>query len=674
MASREAADCACQTVKQACGAPVALSLHGSSQRGLEELHAAAEAAIAATPLQLAEGEDGSVAELLRAVRAQPDPRAAVTTALVAVLHVPTRPRLAFPSGRPSRKAAAAAASPAVSPRAAAVPAAAAAPTAEGGAAAAAPADQAQSAAEGGEGGGAAPAVGAKRKAADGGEQLPDGSNYLDPYPSVRALLDRLRCVPGAASAGAGRLAGAGGRSGRRAPARALHAGAGPRLASARRSTHTNAVPPRPPSPHRSARPGHDSKTPLAVLHEYALRLGARVDFEEAGTPNADGILGPPFTSAHGLPASAALPAEAPALLGDAAAGSREAGTACVPARVRSPAAVAPRRARAPDAAAWLPLAPPRAVSARLLSKVGGQLAQGSGRSRNKQLARQVGAGAGVRPGGLRAVGCCGSPGRAQCRGLAPLGGASVALGRPHPPACRTCSHAQVASAALLSTLLETVPAEDLLGGSRDRGGPRQVRAAGRSRCARVLGTATRPYEGPHAACAARLAAERSRLTHARPPPHPSLPHLGRRSRLVGAAVGRAGSAARAPRAAASAPLAGAGPRLGAAPPAGLAAPAPRAAALGLAAAASDPLSTSKGTGSGLAGRQPRAPAQPAGPAWHPAAQRHPCSSPCRRWRQLPWPAAQLLAWPSCRRWRALQVRLGCCAIGAACVLTLLALL
>lgn len=188
MASREAADCACQTVKQACGAPVALSLHGSGRLSVEQLHAAAQATLAATPLQLPQDDDSSVGALLRAVRAQPDPRAAVTTALVAVLHVPTRPRLAFPAGRPARKGApSSGASPAVSPRAAApAPATAA---AEG----AAPVDSAVESGKGGAGG-TAPALGAKRKAADSEEQLPDGSNYLDPYPSVRSLMDQLRRV------------------------------------------------------------------------------------------------------------------------------------------------------------------------------------------------------------------------------------------------------------------------------------------------------------------------------------------------------------------------------------------------------------------------------------------------------------------------------------------------
>lgn len=81
------------------------------------------------------------------------------------------------------------------------------------------------------------------------------------------------------------------------------------------------------------------------------------------------------------------------------------------------------RCPAPQLALTLALAVTTpAVSARLLSKVGGQLAQGSGRSRNKQLARQV------------------------------------------------------ASAALLSTLLETVPAEDLLGGSKGAARHMQQRA------------------------------------------------------------------------------------------------------------------------------------------------------------------------------------------------------
>lgn len=161
------------TCPQACGVPVAMSL--GSSKCLEELHAAAAFSRAAHPLEVPEGEDSSMARLLQAVRRQADPPAAVTTALVALLHVPSRPRLAFPTGRPSRKQAAAQA-------------------ADGSAAAAA--EEAVVAADSG-----AAAVGTKRKAppAEGGEgeggeeeKLPDADNYLDGFPAVAALMEQFR--------------------------------------------------------------------------------------------------------------------------------------------------------------------------------------------------------------------------------------------------------------------------------------------------------------------------------------------------------------------------------------------------------------------------------------------------------------------------------------------------
>lgn len=84
---------------QCCGVPVALSLAGGTP--LPELLAAAAAAAAATPLKLPQADDSSVAQLLQAVRRQPDRQAVVTSALASVLNVPSRPRLAFPSVRRS---------------------------------------------------------------------------------------------------------------------------------------------------------------------------------------------------------------------------------------------------------------------------------------------------------------------------------------------------------------------------------------------------------------------------------------------------------------------------------------------------------------------------------------------------------------------------------------------
>lgn len=162
----------CRPAAQACCVPVAMSLAGS--RSLEELHAGAAFSRAAHPLELPEDGDSSMARLLQAVRRQPDPQGAVTTALVALLHVPSRPRLAFPTGRPSRKPAAAAAGE---------PEAMAGVVEEGAGAA----------------GGTTP-VGAKRKAPpEGGageageeERLPDADNYLEPFPAVSSLMDQFR--------------------------------------------------------------------------------------------------------------------------------------------------------------------------------------------------------------------------------------------------------------------------------------------------------------------------------------------------------------------------------------------------------------------------------------------------------------------------------------------------
>ncbi|KAI7835275.1 hypothetical protein COHA_010823, partial [Chlorella ohadii] len=172
MANKEAAEAACDSVKEACGVPVAMSLGGS--KSLEELHAAAAFSRAAHPMEAPEDGESSMAALLQAVRRQADPPAAVTTALVALLHVPSRPRLAFPTGRPSRKHAVAEAAEA------------------GGAAVGA------EEAAGGDSAGVP--VGSKRKApaeeseGEGEEQekLPDADNYLEGFPSVASLMDQFR--------------------------------------------------------------------------------------------------------------------------------------------------------------------------------------------------------------------------------------------------------------------------------------------------------------------------------------------------------------------------------------------------------------------------------------------------------------------------------------------------
>lgn len=303
---------------QACGAPVSLSLPGS--RTLEELHAAAAAATAATPVQMPEDQECSVARLLQAVRCQPDPCSAVTTALVALLHVPTRPRLAFPAGRPARQGAAA-----TSP---AVPATAASPRAAGSTGAR------PEAAAGVAGAAEEAAVGGKRKAEERDEQLPDGTNYLDPFPTVKALMDQFRCggwwasgsvglgLVGSWTATAGLLSLGQGGDGSVQVRRMLdggvlgsgllsvgfgECGAGRACCSGGRRRPPHFLPPQssppipPPPPHLCptcrARPGQDSQTPLAVVHEYAARLALRLEFEEAGTPTADGAVGPPFTGA-----------------------------------------------------------------------------------------------------------------------------------------------------------------------------------------------------------------------------------------------------------------------------------------------------------------------------------------------------------------------------------------
>jgi predicted component of type VI protein secretion system len=143
--------------------PVAVSL--SSSRSLAELHAAAASTMAATPLQAPQDADSSLAQLLAAVERQAQPAEAVTTALVALLRVPSRPRLAFPAGRPAPKRAATQAAPLAG-------------------AAAQPGVKQEAAAEDGVAGGA--------PAGDAGEQLPDASNYMEPYPAVRSLIQHFK--------------------------------------------------------------------------------------------------------------------------------------------------------------------------------------------------------------------------------------------------------------------------------------------------------------------------------------------------------------------------------------------------------------------------------------------------------------------------------------------------
>jgi hypothetical protein len=154
---------------------------------MEELHAAAAAAAAATPLQLPEeGSNSSLERLVRAVRQQKDSREAVTTALVTVLHVPARPRLAFPTGRRGDMPAAAAEGVR-----AAVPAAAPAPAAA--AAAATPVAQhapptgaaKEGRAEGSNGGG----VGGSSAEGTIAEQLAEA---LEAFPTVKSLLEEFK--------------------------------------------------------------------------------------------------------------------------------------------------------------------------------------------------------------------------------------------------------------------------------------------------------------------------------------------------------------------------------------------------------------------------------------------------------------------------------------------------
>ena len=164
---------------------MALSLPGG--KSMEELHAAARAAADEHPLQLPEG-DSTLRRLVETVRTQPDPRVAVTTALVALLHVPSRPRLAFPGGRPGRSAGKDGT-----------------PTPQkqqqqpGGAAAAEQAAAAVKLEPGTEGDAAAApkaepgstVVATAGEAAAGepeGEPLPDAATYLDAYPTVKSLL------------------------------------------------------------------------------------------------------------------------------------------------------------------------------------------------------------------------------------------------------------------------------------------------------------------------------------------------------------------------------------------------------------------------------------------------------------------------------------------------------
>lgn len=160
---------------------------------MEELHAAAAAAAAATPLQLPEEASGSsLGRLLRAVRAQGDSRDAVTTALVTVLHVPARPRLAFPAGRRGAKPAAAPSESAKAAVPAAAPAAAA-PAAAAPKAAGPPVQQAPPAGAAKEGsrGEGSTSVGGGGTGADGtiAEQLAEA---LQAFPAVKSLLEQFK--------------------------------------------------------------------------------------------------------------------------------------------------------------------------------------------------------------------------------------------------------------------------------------------------------------------------------------------------------------------------------------------------------------------------------------------------------------------------------------------------
>lgn len=255
----------------------------AANKTLEELHAAAAFSRAAHPMEIPADGDSSMARLLQAVRRQADPPAAVTTALVALLHVPSRPRLAFPTGRPARAPAAV--------------------EAAGGAAEGA----AEEAAAGAEGGGAVAvaAVGTKRKAppegveGEGGEEekLPDADNYLEGFPAVLSLMDQFRQVAGGnwvdwvVGGCGGMLLGVMG-CGRLFGLVYLHRIAA-QLAMCVCLTTTLLA----RLTHRRAR--GQPKTPLAVVHEYAARLNLLVNIEESGTTRADGTSGPPFTGACG---------------------------------------------------------------------------------------------------------------------------------------------------------------------------------------------------------------------------------------------------------------------------------------------------------------------------------------------------------------------------------------
>lgn len=249
--------------------PVAMSLGGS--KSLEELHAAAAFSRAAHPMEAPEDGESSMAALLQAVRRQADPPAAVTTALVALLHVPSRPRLAFPTGRPSRKHAVAEAAEA------------------GGAAVGA------EEAAGGDSAGVP--VGSKRKApaeeseGEGEEQekLPDADNYLEGFPSVASLMDQFRR---AAWRGERVFATKGSPECMLCGLRTARPHSSWQFTS-RAVAGANLPACLPPVPTCRAR--GQPKTPLAVVHEYAARLNLQVVIEETGTARPDGTSGPPFT-------------------------------------------------------------------------------------------------------------------------------------------------------------------------------------------------------------------------------------------------------------------------------------------------------------------------------------------------------------------------------------------
>lgn len=235
--------------------PVALSTLG--RQSLEDLHAAARQQCAAHPLAVPE-EECSLRRLLKAVERQPDPATAVTTALVAVLRVLSRPRLAFPGGRPKPQTAEAASEPRLAEQT------------------------------------GWPAGEQQQQNGRVEEKQPDctlpGSSYLERFPEVAALMEQFRwgCGPPAPLAVrriecglCGVACSEGGM-----PALAV-----PGLWWVHPRSRTDASAAYALAPllwplHRGRARGQEAKTPLAVVNEYAARLALRVELGEAPAAGA----------------------------------------------------------------------------------------------------------------------------------------------------------------------------------------------------------------------------------------------------------------------------------------------------------------------------------------------------------------------------------------------------